>query len=103
VHHHHGFDFINENRRTILLFLPDRLVSFPAVNAFMGFTEGTKLAFNLFDKPERCPLLFFAGMSAHGAFNADLRHFAIPVCNFIAYGFHGRFSCSHFFCVCFSF
>jgi len=97
VHHHHGFDSINENRGTILLFLPDRLVSFPAVNAFMGLAEGTKLAFNPFDKPERGAFLFLRVMSAHGAFNADLRHFAIPVCNFTACGSHGHFSHCRFF------
>ncbi|HPC86037.1 MAG TPA: hypothetical protein P5208_09090 [Smithellaceae bacterium] len=80
--------------------LPDRLVGFPAVNTLMGPAEGTKLAFNLFDKPERGAFLFFAGLPAYWALHADQRHFAIPVCNFTAYGFYGRFSRGSF---CFSF
>jgi len=100
VPHHHGFDSTDENKGMILLFLPDRLVGFPAVNAFMGFAEGAKPAFNLFDKPERGALLFFAGMSAHGAFHADQRHFAIPVRDFIFRGFYGRLSSGPFIFLC---
>jgi len=73
-------------------------MGFPAVNTFMGPAEGTKLVFNGFDKPERGPLLFFAGLPAYGAFHANLRHFAIPVRDFTVVGFYGRFPSGPFFC-----
>jgi hypothetical protein len=82
---------INESWPALFL-SHQRLVSLSAINTFKGFTEGTKVAFNLFDKPERSPLLFFTGMPADRTFNTDLRHFAIPVCNFSRHGFHGHFS-----------
>jgi hypothetical protein len=63
----------------VLFLSHQRLVSFSAINTFKAFTEGTKVAFNLFDKPERSPLLFFTGMAAYRTFNTELRHFAIPV------------------------
>lgn len=99
------YNSIDENRRAILLFLPDRLVSFPAVNAFVGPAEGTKFVFNFFDKPERGPFLFFAGLPAHGASHADLGHFTIPVRDFTFRGFYRRLSRGPFIflCGCFSF
>jgi hypothetical protein len=57
-------------------------VGFPAINTFIGFAEGTKVAFNLFDKPECGTLLFFTGMSADRTANTELSQFAIRVCNF---------------------
>jgi hypothetical protein len=65
-------------------------VGFPAINTFIGFAEGTKVAFNLLDKPERGPLLFFASMAAYRTFNTELSQVAISVGNFSLPGFYGH-------------
>jgi hypothetical protein len=72
-------------------------VGFPAINTFVGFAKGTKVAFNLLDKPERGPLLFFASMAAHRTLNTELSQVAIPAGNFSLHGFYGNFSFGHLF------
>jgi hypothetical protein len=74
-----------------------RLVGFPAVNTFIGFAERAKIAFNLLDKPECGPLLFFTGILAYRTGKTELCQFAILVCNFRFPGLRGHFSFGHLF------
>jgi hypothetical protein len=81
---------LNSIIETGTLLFHQRLVSFTAINTFKGFAEGAKVSLNLLDKPERGTLLFFTGMFANRAADADFGHFTVPVCNFILSRFSSR-------------
>ena len=71
-------------------------MGFTAVNTFVGFAKKAKVAFNLLDKPECRPLLFFAGMTANRTGQTELCHFAISVRDLIISRFCGHLFFWHF-------